>query len=101
MRKLRGAGDTWSSHRGGTGGYHLVTGAALPPMALDDEEAVAIAIGDPGRRVRDPYGHLWWIQTRIEEVSADELARRRTEPKWVAGDGVPAESHDTVLRLNG
>src|SRR6202012_2776003 len=30
---------------GAAGGYRLGTGAALPPLLLDDEEAVAVAIG--------------------------------------------------------
>lgn len=30
---------------GADGGYRLVAGAALPPLLLDDEEAVAIAVG--------------------------------------------------------
>jgi predicted DNA-binding transcriptional regulator YafY len=29
----------------GIGGYRLGAGAALPPLLLDDEEAVAVAIG--------------------------------------------------------
>jgi predicted DNA-binding transcriptional regulator YafY len=33
------------AHRGIDGGYQLAAGAALPPLVLDDEEAVALAIG--------------------------------------------------------
>jgi uncharacterized glyoxalase superfamily protein PhnB len=39
--------------------------------------------GDRAGRVRDPLGNLWWIMARMEEVSAEELARRWPEPKWV------------------
>jgi predicted DNA-binding transcriptional regulator YafY len=31
--------------RGVDGGYQLTAGASLPPLALDDEEAVALAVG--------------------------------------------------------
>jgi uncharacterized glyoxalase superfamily protein PhnB len=35
--------------------------------------------GDRHGGVRDPSGNLWWIATRIEDVPADELARRAEE----------------------
>jgi uncharacterized glyoxalase superfamily protein PhnB len=35
-------------------------------------------------RVRDPLGNLWWIQSRVEEVSPEEMARRAQDPKWAA-----------------
>lgn len=41
-----------------------------------------LAFGDRVGRVRDPLGNLWWIQQRIEEVGADEMNRRWTDPKW-------------------
>jgi PhnB protein len=40
--------------------------------------------GDLVGRVRDPLGNLWWIQTRIEEVSPDDLERRLTDPTFTA-----------------
>jgi predicted DNA-binding transcriptional regulator YafY len=33
------------AHRGVDGGYQLAPGAALPPLVVDDEEAVALAVG--------------------------------------------------------
>lgn len=41
-----------------------------------------LAFGDRVGRVRDPFGNLYWIQTHIEDVSADEMNRRWTDPKW-------------------
>lgn len=43
--KLRQLGYPIHARTGTTGGYRLGAGAALPPLLLDDEEAVAIAIG--------------------------------------------------------
>ena len=34
-------------------------------------------------RVRDPFGNLWWIQARVEEVDEAEMTRRMTDPEWV------------------
>jgi predicted DNA-binding transcriptional regulator YafY len=43
--RLRGLGYPVDARPGVSGGYRLGTGAALPPLLLDDEEAVAVAVG--------------------------------------------------------
>jgi uncharacterized glyoxalase superfamily protein PhnB/predicted kinase len=35
--------------------------------------------GERMARVRDPFGHLWILRQRVEELSADEIQRRRDE----------------------
>jgi len=36
--------------------------------------------GDRSGGVTDPFGHVWYIATRIEDVSSDEIMRRASEP---------------------
>jgi predicted DNA-binding transcriptional regulator YafY len=43
--RLRALGYPVQAARGVDGGYQLAAGASLPPLALDDEEAVALAVG--------------------------------------------------------
>src|SRR5438067_2425153 len=43
--RLRELGYPVDAQRGVDGGYQLAAGATLPPLLLDDEEAVALAIG--------------------------------------------------------
>jgi predicted DNA-binding transcriptional regulator YafY len=43
--RLRELGYPVRASRGVDGGYQLEPGAALPPLVLDDEEAVALAVG--------------------------------------------------------
>ncbi|MFI6100047.1 helix-turn-helix transcriptional regulator [Lentzea sp. NPDC051213] len=43
--KLRSLGYPVTSLPGATGGYQLGAGAELPPLLLDDDEAVAVAVG--------------------------------------------------------
>jgi predicted DNA-binding transcriptional regulator YafY len=43
--RLRELGYPVNASRGVAGGYQLRSGAAMPPLLLDDEEAVAIAVG--------------------------------------------------------
>ncbi|HET6509858.1 MAG TPA: WYL domain-containing protein [Baekduia sp.] len=45
VEALRELGYPVEAVRGGQGGYRLVGGTALPPLALDDAEAVAMAVG--------------------------------------------------------
>ncbi|MBB4701296.1 helix-turn-helix transcriptional regulator [Sphaerisporangium siamense] len=43
--RLRELGYPVEAHRGVDGGYQLAPGATLPPLLVDDEEAVALTIG--------------------------------------------------------
>ncbi|PSK96260.1 putative DNA-binding transcriptional regulator YafY [Murinocardiopsis flavida] len=45
VERLRGLGYPVDATRGSAGGYRLAAGASMPPLLLDDEEAVAVAIG--------------------------------------------------------
>lgn len=65
--RLRGLGYPVHSSTGTAGGYQLGAGAELPPLLLDDEEAVAVAVG-----LRSAAGG--GVQG-IEESSARALAK--------------------------
>src|SRR6266513_1699181 len=45
VERLRNLGYPVDSLTGPAGGYRLRAGAAMPPLLLDDEEAIAIAVG--------------------------------------------------------
>ncbi|MEU8804596.1 WYL domain-containing protein [Spirillospora sp. NPDC048819] len=45
VERLRGLGYPVHATLGAAGGYALEAGTAMPPLLLDDEEAVAIAVG--------------------------------------------------------
>src|SRR5207248_1998684 len=45
MERLRGLGYPVESLTGPAGGYRLRAGTAMPPLLLDDDEAIAIAVG--------------------------------------------------------
>src|SRR3990170_1764252 len=46
-------------------------------------EVTHLAFGDRVGRVRDPFGNLWWIQARVEEVDLAEFERRMSDPEFV------------------
>jgi predicted DNA-binding transcriptional regulator YafY len=67
MDRLRGLGYPVGARPGVAGGYRLGAGRSLPPLLLDDEEAVAVAIG-----LRTAAGGS---VTGIEETSVRALAK--------------------------
>jgi len=67
IERLRALGYPVHAARGSIGGYRLEAGATLPPLLLDDEEAVAVAIG-----LRTATGGA---VTGIEETSLRALAK--------------------------
>jgi PhnB protein len=40
--------------------------------------------GDLVGRVSDPFGNLYWVQTRIEIVDEDEMMRRMSDEKFMS-----------------
>ena len=67
IERLRALGYPVHATRGAIGGYRLEAGATLPPLLLEDEEAVAVAIG-----LRTATGGA---VTGIEETSLRALAK--------------------------
>ncbi|MFC8956016.1 VOC family protein [Streptomyces sp. NPDC057101] len=55
---------------------------AVEAGGISVTEVTHLFFGDEVGRVRDPYGNLWWIQTHIEDVSEEEMARRLTDPEF-------------------
>jgi uncharacterized glyoxalase superfamily protein PhnB len=45
-------------------------------------EVTHLLFGDRVGRVRDPFGNLYWIQTRIEEVTEEEMLARLSDPEF-------------------
>lgn len=67
MERLRDLGYPVEAAMGAGGGYRLVAGTAMPPLLLDDEEAVAVAVG-LSTAARQPV-------SGIEEASVRALAK--------------------------
>ncbi|MGW0880002.1 helix-turn-helix transcriptional regulator [Streptomyces sp. NPDC002671] len=65
--RLRELGYPVQATKGSEGGYRLVAGKAMPPLVLDDEEAVAIAVG-----LRAGAGHA---VEGVDEASVRALAK--------------------------
>ena len=79
VTRLRDLGYPVDANLGASGGYRLGAGAHLPPLLLDDEEAVAIAVG-----LRTAaYAGIVGIEetslralTKLEQMLPDRLRRQ-------------------------
>ncbi|WP_416974589.1 VOC family protein [Streptomyces sp. 4F14] len=45
-------------------------------------EVTHLFFGDRVGRVRDPLGNLYWIQTRVEDLTLEQMEPRLTDPEF-------------------
>lgn len=79
VERLRDLGYPVHATRGAAGGYRLGAGAALPPLLLDDEEAVAVAVGlrtAAGGTVAGIEEASLRALTKLEQVLPSRLRQR-------------------------
>lgn len=77
--KLRSLGYPIHSSTGVEGGYQLGAGASMPPLLLDDEEAVAVAVGLRAAASGDIRGMeeaALRTLAKMEQILPPRLARR-------------------------
>ena len=79
VERLRSLGYPVDATRGAIGGYRLGAGAAMPPLLLDDEEAVAIAVSlrtAAGGAVSGIEETALRALTKLQQVLPNRLSRR-------------------------
>ncbi|MEV8341394.1 helix-turn-helix transcriptional regulator [Streptomyces niveus] len=77
--RLRELGYPVTASPGTGGGYRLGPGAELPPLLLDDDEAVAVAVGlrtAAGQGIEDIGESSVRALAKLEQVLPDRLRRR-------------------------
>ncbi|HET9655621.1 MAG TPA: YafY family protein [Kineosporiaceae bacterium] len=108
VERLRELGYPVNASRGADGGYQLAPGAALPPLLLDDDEAVAIAVGmqatsqGAGAGLAEPALRAL---AKVVQVMPPRLRRRMdalqevtVRPDWGGAPG-PQVSPDALVTL--
>jgi predicted DNA-binding transcriptional regulator YafY len=107
--RLRELGYPVEATRGVDGGYQLAAGAALPPLVVDDEEAVALAVGMQAAT----QGAIAGIEesavralTKVVQVMPPRLRRRVdalravTVPvTWAGTNPAPAVDPDVLITV--
>ena len=71
---------------------------ALAAGAVSVTEMTSLVWGERGGRVRDRLGNIWWIQSRVEQVSQEEIAKRVTEKPYLDAIQYTRESLDREMR---
>jgi PhnB protein len=61
-------------------------------------EVTELCFGDRVGRVCDPFGNIWWLQTRVADVAPDEMMQRAQEPSATAAMEYVQRSLDEHLR---
>jgi predicted DNA-binding transcriptional regulator YafY len=105
VERLRELGYPVEAHTGPAGGYRLRSGTAMPPLLLDDDEAVAIAVGlrtAAGASVTGIEETSLRALVKLEQILPAHLRRRvgALEALTVAGDTVgPTVDPDTLTTI--
>ena len=96
--RLRDLGYPVDATSGTEGGYRLATGAHVPPLVLDDDEAVAVAVGlryAAGAAISGMEESSLRALTKIEQLLPDRLRRQVsalhssvTSMRWAVDDDV-------------
>ncbi|MFB7191615.1 VOC family protein [Streptomyces sp. NPDC056230] len=55
------------------------------------------AFGQRGGRVKDPFGNIWWVVSRVEDVAEDEMWKRLQNPVYAEAMRVAQETLDAEL----
>ncbi|MEC3916748.1 helix-turn-helix transcriptional regulator [Nocardia sp. CDC160] len=92
IARLRELGYPVQAARGPIGGYRLGHGATMPPLLLDDEEAVAVAVAmniaaDGSTGIADIHANLERAQAKMDRILPKRLQRKVTALRSVTDIG--------------
>ncbi|MEV6389289.1 helix-turn-helix transcriptional regulator [Nocardia xishanensis] len=81
IRRLRELGYPVHAERGAIGGYRLGRGSTMPPLLLDDDEAVAVAVAvglaeDGATGIADITEHVGRALAKLEQILPKRLQRK-------------------------
>jgi predicted DNA-binding transcriptional regulator YafY len=91
VERLRDLGYPVEAQRGVAGGYQLAAGAVLPPLLLDDDEAIALTVGLSTALQGDAVAGIGEASARaLAKITKVMPARLRREVDALAATIVPA-----------
>jgi len=105
--RLRSLGYPVDATPGAAGGYRLAAGAHMPPLLLDDEEAIAIAVGlraAAGAAIEGIEETSVRAMAKLDQVLPDRLRRRVAAVhsnvvslRWGSWDGPMVDPEDLAV----
>ena len=72
--------------------------AALKFGATSVTDITTLYFGEKVCRILDPFGNIWWLNQRIEEIDPAEIKRKATTPEAAKGIAYMQKSLDEALR---
>ncbi|MEU9315098.1 VOC family protein [Streptomyces sp. NPDC048295] len=69
----------------------VAVGGQVVTSLVDD------AFGQRGGRIKDPFGNIWWVVSRVEDISEDEMWKRLRTPVYAEAMRVAQETLDAEL----
>ncbi|MFI7012604.1 VOC family protein [Streptomyces sp. NPDC050145] len=69
----------------------LAAGAEVVTALVND------AFGQRGGRIKDPFGNIWWVMSRVEELAENEMRARLQQPEYADAMRVAQETLDAEL----
>lgn len=104
--RLRELGYPVDAHPGVDGGYALAPGAALPPLVMDDDEAMALAIaiashlttGEGGEAALRALTKIIHVMPRRLRARLDAVRSSTTPAPWNSDTTAPVD-HDVLSTL--
>jgi len=72
--------------------------ASLKLGATSVTDIATMYFGENVCRTLDPFGNIWWLNQRIEEIEPAEIKRRAATPEAAKGIGYIQKSLDEALR---
>lgn len=69
----------------------IAAGGQVVTLVADD------AFGRRGGRIKDPFGNIWWVVSRVEDVSEDQIWERLQDPVYAEAMRVAQETLDAEL----
>jgi predicted DNA-binding transcriptional regulator YafY len=104
--RLRELGYPVDASPGNSGGYRLARGASLPPLVLDDDEAVAMAVGlrsSASAAIVGIEDTSLRALAKLEQVLPDRLRRRvnaiHTNTSTITWSSIPTVDSDALALL--
>lgn len=64
-------------------------------------QVTMLGFGDQVGRVADPWGNVWWLQQRVEELSFEEMGRRMQDPTYVAAMSYVQDTLEAEMQGRG
>ncbi|MCC3374251.1 VOC family protein [Cohnella sp. REN36] len=70
---------------------------AIKAGAVSMTKPTTMSWGERGGRVVDPFGNIWWITTKVEDVSPEEMMERSKQQAYIDAMEYAQKSYNPLM----